>query len=104
MATAGRRRICRSSVRIVERMRTQCTARQWGEWLSVLLKHAVAGGDKELAEELVLAAAHRDPLSEAIRAEQHIIELLRLAPHEGHLRLALKLGSGHGIFAAGLGC
>lgn len=71
-----------------------CTAEQWGGWLVIPLKHAIAAGGTELAGELVQAGAHGDPISEAIRAGQHgIIKQLGQKPGDRHLRLAWELRS-----------
>lgn len=83
-----------SSARIVELAREHCTAEQWGRWLSIPLELAAAAGDRELAEELVLAGARGNPIDAAIRGGQYdlVDRLLVEKPEHSHLRLAASLG------------
>ncbi|CAM9589633.1 unnamed protein product [Ectocarpus sp. 8 AP-2014] len=79
--------------RMVEFMRGQCTAKQWGEWLTVPVELAAARGEKELTEELLRAGAGGDPIHEAIRAGQHdVVKHLRQEPEDDHLQVALETG------------
>lgn len=80
-----------SITRIVELVRTQQCTGQWGRWLKVPLELAAAGGDKELAKELVSAGSYGDPISAAIRARQYdVVQHLRQNPDDKHLRLAVE--------------
>lgn len=82
------------SARMIELMRAQCTAKQWGEWLRAPVHLAAATGNAELTEELVQAGASGDPISEAIRAGQHdVIRHLQLEPTDHHLQVALDVGN-----------
>ncbi|CAM9464892.1 unnamed protein product [Ectocarpus sp. 13 AM-2016] len=79
--------------RMVEFMRGQCTAKQWGEWLTVPVELAAARGEKELTRQLLRAGAGGDPIHEAIRAGQHdVVKHLRQEPEHHHLQVALEIG------------